>query len=289
MFQASYSYKCPTYIQSTPPCQGACPAGEAIRGYINSVRGIEKPPLGPDGKPAMSWQEYAWRRITDANPFPAIMGRVCPAPCQGGCNRSAIEGYVGINSIEHYLGDWAIRQGLKFDPPARETGKRIAIVGGGVSGLSAAYHLRRRGHAVVLFESSHKLGGMLTFGLPDYRTPHDIVDAEVQRILDLGVEMRLGIKVGRDVVAELKRDFRRLPPPSGAGAARWTSGRQRAESSTACPSCATTRATAKTPASASSSSAAATRRWTASVARQPAPQRHCSLRKGSPQAAPAST
>ena len=208
MFQASYSYKCPTYIQSTPPCQGACPAGEDIRGYINIVRGIEKPPLGPDGKPAMSWQEYAWRRITDANPFPAIMGRVCPAPCQGGCNRSAIEGYVGINSIEHYLGDWAIRQGLKFDPPARETGKRIAIVGGGVSGLSAAYHLRRRGHTVVLFESSHKLGGMLTFGLPDYRTPHDIVDAEVQRILDLGVEMRLGIKVGRDVgLAELKRDF----------------------------------------------------------------------------------
>jgi NADPH-dependent glutamate synthase beta subunit-like oxidoreductase len=208
IFQAGYSYKCPTYIQSAPPCQGACPAGEDIRGYLNIVRGIEKPPKGLDGKPAMSWQEYAWRRITDANPFPAIMGRVCPAPCQSGCNRTALEGYVGINSVEHYLGDWAIKQGLKFDPPAKETGRRVAIVGGGVSGLSAAYHLRRRGHAVVVFEAFPKLGGMLSFGLPDYRTPHDIVDVEVQRILDMGVEARVNVKVGVDLcLADLKRDF----------------------------------------------------------------------------------
>jgi NADPH-dependent glutamate synthase beta subunit-like oxidoreductase len=208
IFQASYSYKCPTYIQSAPPCQGACPAGEDIRGYLNIVTGIEKPPKGLDGKPAMSWQEYAWRRITEANPFPAIMGRVCPAPCQGSCNRKTLEGYVGINSVEHYLGDWAIKQGLKFAPPAKETGRRIAVVGGGVSGLSAAYHLRRRGHAVVVFESFHKLGGMLSFGLPDYRTPHDVVDAEVQRILDMGVETHVNIKVGVDVsLADLKRDF----------------------------------------------------------------------------------
>ena len=93
IFEADHSHKCPTYIQSTPPCQGSCPAGEDIRGYLNIVAGIEKPPKGPDGKPTMSWQEYAWRRITEANPFPAIMGRVCPAPCQTGCNRNQLEGY----------------------------------------------------------------------------------------------------------------------------------------------------------------------------------------------------
>ncbi|MFN6960756.1 MAG: hypothetical protein ACK4N6_00815, partial [Rhodocyclaceae bacterium] len=75
IFQAGWSYKCPTYIQSTPPCQGSCPSGEDIRSYLNIVRGIEKPPVGPDGKPTMSWQEYAWRRLTEANPFPAVMGR----------------------------------------------------------------------------------------------------------------------------------------------------------------------------------------------------------------------
>ncbi|HSN47082.1 MAG TPA: NAD(P)-binding protein [Casimicrobiaceae bacterium] len=208
IFQASWSYKCPTYIQSTPPCQGSCPAGEDIRSYLNIVAGIEKPPKGPDGKPTMSWQEYAWRRITEANPFPAIMGRVCPAPCQTGCNRNKLEGYVGINSVEHYLGNWALEHGLKFAPPAKETGRRVAIVGGGVAGLSAAYHLRRRGHAVVVFEAFNKLGGMLSFGLPDYRTPHDVVDAEIQRILDMGVESRVNVKVGVDVsLADLKRDF----------------------------------------------------------------------------------
>jgi NADPH-dependent glutamate synthase beta subunit-like oxidoreductase/Pyruvate/2-oxoacid:ferredoxin oxidoreductase delta subunit len=208
IFQAGWSYKCPTYIQSTPPCQGSCPAGEDIRGYLNIVAGIEKPPKGPDGKPTMTWQEYAWRRITEANPFPAIMGRVCPAPCQTGCNRNQLEGYVGINSVEHYLGNWALEHGLKFDPPAKETGRRVAIVGGGVAGLSAAYHLRRRGHAVVVFEAFDKLGGMLSFGLPDYRTPHDVVDAEIQRILDMGVEARVNVKVGVDVsLADLKRDF----------------------------------------------------------------------------------
>ncbi|HEX9180742.1 MAG TPA: glutamate synthase, partial [Burkholderiales bacterium] len=85
IFQASHTHKCPTYQKSTPPCQGSCPSGEDIRGYLNIGRGIEKPPAG------MSWQEYAWRRLTEANPFPAVMGRVCPAPCESGCNRNEVE------------------------------------------------------------------------------------------------------------------------------------------------------------------------------------------------------
>ncbi|MCR4297317.1 MAG: NAD(P)-binding protein [Gallionella sp.] len=208
IFQAGYTYKCPTYIQSTPPCQGQCPAGEDIRGYLNIVRGIEKPPVGADGKPSMPWQEYAWRRLTECNPFPAIMGRVCPAPCQSACNRSKVEEYVGINSVEQFLGNYAIEKGLAFTKPEVETGKRVAIIGGGVAGMSAAYQLRRRGHSCVVFESSNKLGGMLAFGLPAYRTPREIVDAEVQRILDMGMEVRLNTRIGKDVsFADLKRNF----------------------------------------------------------------------------------
>ncbi|MCR4303242.1 MAG: NAD(P)-binding protein [Gallionella sp.] len=208
IFQAGYTHKCPTYIQSTPPCQGSCPSGEDIRSYLAIVRGTEKPPVGADGKPSMPWQEYAWRRLTEANPFPAIMGRVCPAPCQGGCNRTEVEGYVGINSVEQFLGNYAIEKGLGFAMPAVETGKRVAIIGGGVAGMSAAYQLRRRGHSCVVFESSNKLGGMLSFGLPAYRTPREIVDAEVQRILDMGVEVRLNTRVGKDVsIGDLRRNF----------------------------------------------------------------------------------
>ena len=208
IFQAGRSHKCPTYIQSTPPCQGSCPAGEDIRSWLNIVRGIEKPPLGADGKPTMPWQEYAWRRLTECNPFPAIMGRVCPAPCQGGCNRVKVEESVGINSVEQFLGNYAIENGLGFARPEVETGKRVAIIGGGVAGMSAAYQLRKRGHTCVIFEASNKLGGMLSFGLPAYRTPREIVDAEVQRILDMGVEVRLNTRVGKDVsFADIKRNF----------------------------------------------------------------------------------
>ena len=135
IFDADHSHKCPTYIQSTPPCQGSCPSGEDIRGYLNIVRGIEKPPAG------MNWQEYAFRRVTDANPFPSVMGRVCPAPCESGCNRNEVEDFVGINSVEHFLGEYAIANNLKFTPSGNQTGKKIAVIGGGPAGLSCAYHL----------------------------------------------------------------------------------------------------------------------------------------------------
>jgi NADPH-dependent glutamate synthase beta subunit-like oxidoreductase len=208
IFEADKSHKCPEYVLSTPPCQGSCPSGHDVRGWLNIVRGLEKPPLGTDGKPSMPWQEYAWRRMTEANPFPAIMGRVCPAPCQGGCNRNDVDEFVGINSIEHFIGNWAIENGLGFPMPELKTGKRVAIVGGGVSGLSCAYHLRLKGHDCVVFESSDKLGGMISFGLPAYRTPRDVVDAEVKRIIDMGVEVRLNTRVGKDVTfSDLRNDF----------------------------------------------------------------------------------
>jgi len=208
IFQASHSYKCPTYIQSAPPCQGSCPSGEDIRSYLSIVRGIEKPPLGADGKPVMPVYEYAWRRLTHANPFPAVMGRVCPAPCETGCNRNALEDHVGINSVEHFLGEYAIRNKLKFTPPASQTGKKVAVIGGGPAGLSCAYQLARMGHDVTIFDEHEQLGGMMRYGIPGFRTPREVLDAEIQRILDLGVKTRLKTRIGTDIKMEdLRKQF----------------------------------------------------------------------------------
>jgi len=208
IFQAGWSHKCPTYIQSTPPCQGSCPSGEDIRGYLNIVRGIEKPPVGADGKPTMTWQEYAWRRLTEANPLPAVMGRVCPAPCETGCNRNQVEDHVGINSVEHYLGEYAIKNNLQFNKPAKLTGKKIAVIGGGPASLSAAYQLALRGHSCTIFDDHEHLGGMMRYGIPGYRTPRDVLDAEIQRILNLGVEVKLKCKIGVDITMEqIRKDY----------------------------------------------------------------------------------
>jgi NADPH-dependent glutamate synthase beta subunit-like oxidoreductase/Pyruvate/2-oxoacid:ferredoxin oxidoreductase delta subunit len=215
IFNADHSHKCPTYIQSTPPCQGSCPSGEDIRGYLNIVRGMEKPPAG------MSWQEYAWRRLTEANPFPSIMGRVCPAPCETGCNRNEVEDHVGINSVEHYLGEWAIANGLKYKAPERRTGKKVAVIGGGPAGLSCAYQLALKGHDVTIFDEREHLGGMMRYGIPGFRTPREVLDAEIQRILDLGVEVRLGCRVGTDITLdELRLNFDALFLGMGAQAGR---------------------------------------------------------------------
>ena len=196
IFQASYSHKCPTYIQSTPPCQGSCPAGEDIRSYLQIVRGTEKPPAG------MQWQEYAWRRLTEANPFPSVMGRVCPAPCETGCNRNEVEDHVGINSVEHFLGEYAIANNLKYVKPGISTGKKVAIIGGGPGGLSCAYQLALKGHDVTLFDDHELLGGMMRYGIPGFRTPREVLDAEIRRILDLGVKTRMNCKIGKDVTLE---------------------------------------------------------------------------------------
>ena len=208
IFQASHSYKCPTYIQSTPPCQGSCPSGEDIRGYLNIVRGVEKPPVGADGKPTMPVYEYAWRRLTEANPFPSVMGRVCPAPCETGCNRNALEDHVGINSVEHFLGEYAIQNKLKFAAPETKTGKKVAVIGGGPAGLSAAYQLARMGHEVTIFDEHEFLGGMMRYGIPGFRTPREVLDAEIQRILDLGVKARLKTRIGSDItMEEIRKQF----------------------------------------------------------------------------------
>ena len=155
IFTADATHKCPTYVHRTPPCQGSCPSGEDIRGWLNIARGIEKAPGD------MPWQEYAFSRVTDANPFPAIMGRVCPAPCEDGCNRNEVEDHVGINAVEQFIGDYALENKLALPAAATESGKKVAIVGSGVAGLACAYHLRRKGHACTIIEAHEELGGCM--------------------------------------------------------------------------------------------------------------------------------
>jgi 2-oxoacid:acceptor oxidoreductase delta subunit (pyruvate/2-ketoisovalerate family) len=182
----------PVYVDRLPPCNGACPAGENIQGWLYHAEAGD--------------YEAAWRALVQDNPMPAVMGRVCYHPCEGACNRGQLDEAVGINAVERFLGDEAIRHGWTFDAPAHASGKRVLIVGAGPSGLSAAYHLRRLGHAVKIVEAGPMAGGMMRFGIPQYRLPRDVLDAEIRRIADLGVEIELGRKVD-DIRAEMAKGF----------------------------------------------------------------------------------
>ncbi len=171
----------PVYIDRLPPCNVQCPAGEDIQGWLFHAESGN--------------YEAAWRHLTRDNPFAAIMGRVCYHTCEGVCNRGKLDTAVGINSVERFLGDEAIRCGWKFAPPETESGKHVLVVGAGPSGMSAAYHLRRLGHAVTVREAGPLMGGMMRFGIPKYRLPRDVLDAEMQRIVDMGVTVELNTKV----------------------------------------------------------------------------------------------
>ncbi len=177
----------PTYVSLLPPCNNACPAGENIQGWLYEAE---------EGN-----YEEAWRVLMRDNPFPAIMGRVCYHPCQVACNRAELDEAVGINAVERFLGDQAIKEGWALAPLVPDTGKRVLIIGAGPSGMSAAYHLRRMGHTVTVKEAGPMIGGMMRFGIPTYRLPRDILDAEMARITDMGVTVEVNTKV-EDLQAE---------------------------------------------------------------------------------------
>ena len=197
------SHQCPTYIHRAPPCQGSCPSGHDIRGWLSIARGMEKPT-----DENMPWQEFAFQRMVEANPFPSVMGRVCPAPCEAGCNRVEVDDFVGINAVEQYVGDWAMENDLSLPKPGKDTGHKVAVIGGGPAGLTAAYFLRLKGHGVTVFEAHEELGGMMIYGIPGYRTPRDMLTKEIGRIIDMGVEARTGVRIGEDItVKQLEKDF----------------------------------------------------------------------------------
>jgi NADPH-dependent glutamate synthase beta subunit-like oxidoreductase len=173
----------PVYVDRLPPCNAQCPAGEDIQGWLYHAESGN--------------YEAAWRHLTRDNPFPATMGRVCYHTCERACNRGKLDEAVGINSVEHFLGDEALKRGWQFEAPRHESGKHVLVVGAGPSGMSAAYHLRRLGHRVTVREAGPAMGGMMRFGIPKYRLPRDVLDAEMQRIVAMGVKVELNTKVER--------------------------------------------------------------------------------------------
>jgi NADPH-dependent glutamate synthase beta subunit-like oxidoreductase len=177
----------PVYEDLLPPCNAGCPAGENIQAWLASTRAGE--------------HERAWRQLTTDNPLPAIHGRVCYHPCESACNRAELDSSVSIHSVERFLGDLALDRGWRFDPPPPSTGKRVLIVGAGPSGLSAAYHLARRGHEVEIRDAGAEPGGMMRYGIPAYRLPRDVLAGELARIEALGVRMTWGHRV-TDLAAE---------------------------------------------------------------------------------------
>jgi 2-oxoacid:acceptor oxidoreductase delta subunit (pyruvate/2-ketoisovalerate family) len=167
----------PVYLDRRPPCQAGCPAGEDVQGWLY--------PAEEGG------YEAAWRKIMEVNPFPAIMGRVCYHPCQAACNRARLDEAVGINAVERFLGDEALRCGWTVPVSAAPSGKRVLVVGAGPAGLAAAYHLVLLGHAVTVRDAGDEPGGMMRYGIPAYRLPRDVLDAEVRRLVDMGVTLEL--------------------------------------------------------------------------------------------------
>jgi len=180
----------PVYVDLLPPCNAGCPAGENIQAWLAHAEA---------GRP-----EQAWRQLTADNPLPAIHGRVCYHPCEVVCNRASLDSAVSIHAVERFLGDLARDRGWTFDRPGRRTGQRVLVVGAGPSGLSAAYHLARLGHEVEIADAGDAAGGMMRYGIPAYRLPRDVLDAEVARIEALGVRISRGHRV-TDLDAE-RRD-----------------------------------------------------------------------------------
>jgi NADPH-dependent glutamate synthase beta subunit-like oxidoreductase len=173
----------PVYVHRLPPCNDACSAGENVQRWLYFAE------EGDTG------YERAWHELMADNPFPAVMGRACYHPCETVCNRAQLDEAVGINAVERFLGDEAIAQGWQVDATESSSGRRVLVVGAGPAGLSAAYHLARLGHEVTIRDAGARPGGMMRYGIPTYRLPRDVLDAEIQRILDLGVTLEVESRV----------------------------------------------------------------------------------------------
>ena len=200
----SWRVALPAYVKPPAPCHNACPVDGNVAVWIQSVR----------------YQEYeeAWTILTDNNPLPAVTGRICHRPCENSCNRGQLDEPIAIRCLERFVGDMALENRWSFPEPDISRTESIAIVGGGPAGLAAAFHLRRMGYAITLFEAQPQLGGVLRYGIPPYRLPKDILDAEIQRLLDLGIEARTSTAISSHADFEnLRSEFAAVFIATGAG------------------------------------------------------------------------
>ncbi len=196
----------PRYMPKDPPCAISCPIGTKIREYMTMIK---------DGESL----ERVWEHVTDYNPLPGVTGRVCPHPCEGGCNREQVDGSVGVNDIERFIGTYGIEHKLQHKKISDQNfSEKIAVIGSGPAGISCAYHLARRGYPVTVFEAKEKTGGMLRYGIPRYRLPDEVIDAEYNSIIkDLGITLKSGVKVGKDIsYDDLKKEYKIIYVAIGA-------------------------------------------------------------------------
>ncbi|HOP47516.1 MAG TPA: FAD-dependent oxidoreductase [Desulfobacteraceae bacterium] len=172
------------FVPDGPPCIDACPAKINIPGYLRLIA---------EGKP-----EEAYALILEKVPFPGILGRVCTHPCEELCRRGEVNESVSICALKRFAADRAGDIFSKAVKPGDDTGRKVAVIGAGPAGLSVAFFLRKKGHQVTIFEANSKPGGMMRFGIPYYRLPEQVLDREIDQILGLGIELKTGMKLGRD-------------------------------------------------------------------------------------------